>query len=374
MVKTFERHKILVIDDTDSIHADFRKTLERKSPTHKLAAATSLLFAAPTAKTRAPLSFDVDSAMQGEEGYKKVAEAVKNGVPYALAFVDMRMPPGWDGVETIQHLWEADPDLQVVICTAYADYSWDQIIDKLGATDRLLILKKPFDPMEVCQLAAALSEKWKLKHQAALKLDELEQMVHERTTELRHLALTDRLTELPNRASLTERLKKLAAKIAEDSAFEYAILFLDFDRFKSINDSLGHEVGDQLLMEIAARLRTVLGQSSSDETPTAKGIASRLGGDEFVVVQTGGGLPAAIALADELLAKLNVPYQLSGHEVHSTVSIGIASSAATTPTSPDILRNADSAMYYAKSMGKARHAVFCPDMHQDTLRSAHAGK
>lgn len=83
-----------------------------------------------------------------------------------MAFVDVRMPPGWDGVETAAHLWEAAPDLQVVICTAYSDYSWDEMIGQFGTNDRLVILKKPFDNIEVLQLACALTEKWRLQKEA----------------------------------------------------------------------------------------------------------------------------------------------------------------------------------------------------------------
>ena len=92
----------------------------------------------------------------------RVLQARKEGLPYAMVFLDVRMPPGWDGIETAQKLWEADPDLQIVLCTAYSDYSWQETVAALGRTDRLLILKKPFDRVEVCQLASALTEKWNL--------------------------------------------------------------------------------------------------------------------------------------------------------------------------------------------------------------------
>ena len=90
-------------------------------------------------------SYDLDYASQGEEAYQKVKQAVQDKNPYQVAFVDMRMPPGWDGLETIEHVWKADPELQIVICTAYSDHSREEIIERLGASDRLLILKKPFD-------------------------------------------------------------------------------------------------------------------------------------------------------------------------------------------------------------------------------------
>src|SRR5690348_7801151 len=102
-----------------------------------------------------------------------------------MAFMDEPMPPGWDGVETTARIWEVEPDLQVVICTAYSDCTWDELLDTLGASDRLVILKKPFDRIEVVQLANRLTKKWQLMQEAKLQRGELENMVAART---RHLA------------------------------------------------------------------------------------------------------------------------------------------------------------------------------------------
>lgn len=362
------RHRILVIDDNEAIHSDFRKSLQANSSTERLAAAASMLFDNHSNISAHSPSFDVESAMQGQEGEQKVAQAVRDGKPYAMAFVDMRMPPGWDGVETIQHLWKADPELQVVICTAYTDYSWNQILEKLGLTDRLLILKKPFDPMEVCQLATALSEKWKLKRQATIKQEELERMVHERTAELRQIALMDKLTGLPNRACLNELLKRLMAKVTADAAFKFGLLFMDFDRFKTINDSLGHRAGDELLIQIAKRLHDLVGAAGAEDFTEDKPLAARLGGDEFVIVLPGvGGVGDCVAVAEKVLAGLTPTYNLNGYEAHSTASIGIAISGPEYKWHEDILRDADSAMYRAKSLGRARHAIFSPEMHQNAV-------
>ena len=101
-----------------------------------------------------------------------------------MAFIDMRMPPGWDGVETVERLWQEDPRLQIVFCTAYSDYSWKEVLPRLDVRDRLLILKKPFDPIEVYQFANALTTKWQMTEQAAFKMESLEQAVEERTREL----------------------------------------------------------------------------------------------------------------------------------------------------------------------------------------------
>ena len=143
-------HRILVIDDNHAIHADLRKILLGEVKTQeRLQDDESFLFdvaAIPVTK------FEIDSAFQGQEGLAKLQQSLAEGRPYALAFVDIRMPPGWDGVETIAHLWHAYPNLQVVVCTAYSDYSWNDIQRRLGQSENLLILKKPFDNIEVIQL------------------------------------------------------------------------------------------------------------------------------------------------------------------------------------------------------------------------------
>ena len=176
--------RILVIDDNRAIHEDFRKVLSATNPLHSpLAEAEAVLFdEKPDAEVRP--SFQLDSAYQGQEGLALVQQSIQNHQPYAVAFVDIRMPPGWDGVETTQKLWEVDPDLQVVICTAYSDYSWDELIRKVGNSDRLLILKKPFDTVEVLQLANALSEKWRLHRRVRAQMGDLEKTVTERTQQL----------------------------------------------------------------------------------------------------------------------------------------------------------------------------------------------
>jgi len=223
------RRRVLVIDDNEAIHADYRKALDMGAASAAgspaLAGAKAALFggsgggsggggepavtsasAAAVMPTPTPASFRMDSARQGQEGLAKVQGALREGDPYPVAFVDMRMPPGWDGLETVRRLWEVDPNLEVVICTAYSDYSWEEITRRLGTSDQLLILKKPFDPVEVSQLAASLTSKWALKRQARLKLEEMERMVSERTAALTHASTHDRLTGLPNRVLLRERL------------------------------------------------------------------------------------------------------------------------------------------------------------------------
>ena len=168
-------HRILVIDDNAAIHDDIRKILARPKPdSAALANEEALLFGESTGSAQCA-SFEIDSALQGQEGLDLVRKALKDEHPYALAFVDVRMPPGWDGVETISRIWQVYPELQVVICTAYSDYSWDDITRQFGHSDSVLILKKPFDNIEVLQMAHALAKKWFLTQQAKSQLLNLEE-------------------------------------------------------------------------------------------------------------------------------------------------------------------------------------------------------
>jgi two-component system, NtrC family, sensor kinase len=170
-----ENRRILVIDDNNAIHADFQKILGRVEERQAIAAMERTLFGSSPEPMAAHLRFHIDSALQGKEGCELARMACQKGLPYAVAFVDMRMPPGWDGIETALELWRTDPQLQVVICTAYSDYSWEETVKRLGSTDRLLILKKPFETEEVRQIALSLTEKWAQSLDTSLQLAGLEQ-------------------------------------------------------------------------------------------------------------------------------------------------------------------------------------------------------
>ena len=183
------RRRLLIIDDNSAIHEDFQKILGDASAAQaNLREAESALFGT---RKQDPVitAFEVDCAAQGQEGLALVRQALAEGRPYTVAFVDGRMPPGWDGIETISHLWRVQSDLQVVLCTAYSDYTWEDIRRVLGETDNLLILKKPFDNVEVLQLAHTLTKKWTLSRQLKERLEDLDRLVSERTRQM-HRALT----------------------------------------------------------------------------------------------------------------------------------------------------------------------------------------
>jgi diguanylate cyclase len=359
--------RILVIDDNTDIHEDFRKTLSRKSFGVDLEDDEAFLFGSQPVVERQSREFDIDTASQGHLGLAMVETALREGRPYQLAFVDMRMPPGWDGVETISRLWQADPSLQVVICTAYSDYSWDQIVEKLGVTDRLLILKKPFDDAEVCQLASAMTGKWLVTQQAQIKMDDMEVLVEKRTAELRDVALRDTLTSLPNRIFFNDLLSRSIALHRRDPQRMFAVLFLDIDRFKIVNDSLGHHVGDRLLIGIAERLCKTL-RKEDVITSMTECTAARVGGDEFLMLIEGmKHYHDAMSVAERLLEVLAEPYKVGDHSIKITASIGITTSALPYVTLDEMIRDADTAMYRAKAAGKNRFVMFDTRMHEDAL-------
>ena len=487
-MNTLENRRLLLVDDTPAIHEDFRKVLAKPAPAAALDEEEALLFGT---KTRAvSVCFEMDSAFQGLEAIEKMRAALQAGRPYAMAFVDMRMPPGLDGVETVEGLWKVDPELQVVLCTAYSDYSWMEVLSRLDVRDRLLILKKPFDPIEVYQFANSLTTKWMTSRQAAFKMDTLGRAVEARTRELSdaniivqnspvilyrlrgepsfpliyishnitklghdpqvllasprwaerlihpedqakvgeamgrvleknaqgasiefrlctnagtwrwvenryvpvrdqegrlievegiiidvterkaaedqiaQLARTDGLTGLANRSSFMERLRQVFAACGR-GAKPFAILYLDLDKFKSINDTFGHPAGDLLLQHVAERLKHCTRESD---------LIARLGGDEFAIVQCEIREPAnAGELASKIQEVLAGPFNLNGTDAHISVSIGICAYEPDIADADAMLAQADRALYRSKEEGRNCYHFHSDDLDQAVLERVTLG-
>ncbi len=319
LMKKDTEFRIIAIDDDPSIHQDFIKILT-------------------------PPIFQIHTATRSEEGLELVQDAVEKGKSYAMAFVDIRSPSEMDGIETIKKIWQLDPDIQTVICTSSLDESWFQTLEKLGAEDNLLILKKPFDHFAVRQLACALSKKWEL--------------LRDRRHDIEFQATHDSATELPNRVLLTDRIRSSISRMHFSNQL-LGIFFFNLDHFKWINDSLGHEVGDELLIQVTKRLQRSL---RIDDT------IARLVGDEFVVlVSDFNDHGAAEKLAQKFITIFEKPFHVANREVVVTASIGISLYPQDGSTVEELLKASDLAMSRAKELGPNKFQFYTKKLIKKSL-------
>ncbi|WP_236181269.1 MULTISPECIES: putative bifunctional diguanylate cyclase/phosphodiesterase [Pseudomonas] len=348
--------RILIVDDTPAIHADFRKILT--PDTHGETDLDTLEQTLFGTRQSPHLTFQLDSAYQGQEALKLVQNALDEGRPYALAFTDMRMPPGWDGLETIEKLWAVDPNLQIALCTAYSDYSWEAMAERLEFGDQLLILKKPFDTLEIRQMANALTWKWQLAQDAALKMLNLEQTIEARVHELlkvSRLLQYDSLTGLPNSTLLGDRLTQSLA-VCRRHDKQLVVMFLGLDRFKRINNALGHPAGDEMLKRVGQQLLACVRESDS---------VFRYGSDEFVVLLSDIKHPQqSRSIAEKLLSAIRVPQTIVGHDVSITASLGISFYPDDGLEAIELIKKAETAMRSAKENGPNEIGFFIEAMNQ----------
>lgn len=348
-------YRILVIDDNAAIHDDFRKVLgtpvvDGNSGVADLEAA---LFDECEAAATGP-TYEIDTALQGREGLDKVRQARADGRPYAMVFVDMRMPPGWDGVQTLREIWRIEPTLQAAVCTAYSDYSPEQITRELSRAGKMLIVRKPFEAAEIRQLTEMLCRKWELEQQVLARAAELEQAV-----------LHDSLTGLPNRKMLADRLEWALALKRRRPEFQFAVMLLNCDNFKSVNDTHGHQAGDELLQQVAARVRRTLRHSDIVLQPEDS-MTARVGGDEFAVLLLNIRNEAdARQVAERLLDATAAHYGIAGRTIRCATSIGIATGSVPYANAGEILRDADAAMHESKRLGGSQYVLFDQNKHDE---------
>ena len=358
------KRRVLVVDDNPAIHEDFRKILGGNADGNAELLEAERLLLGEAAPSVARPAFEIDTALQGQEGVARVKKALEEERPYAMAFVDMRMPPGWDGLETILRLWDLDPHVQVVICSAHSDYDWTEVVARLDHSDKLLVIKKPFEPIEVLQCANALTRKWDNERTLRRQVEHLERVVEARTEgleaankQLRHIASHDALTGLPNRVLLDDRLSQAVAH-AESDGHSFAVAMFDLDRFKVVNDSLGHRAGDALIKEVSHRLA---GIARSTDT------VGRLGGDEFLFIMDRlAKREDAELIAKRAVRALQDPIRLDGVDLHTSASIGIALFPADGKTAEALIANADAAMYCAKQRGRNNIQCYAAGMNSAT--------
>lgn len=184
-MSSFNQKRILLADDNPDIHRDFQRIFQHEQANQQEKIAEALFGKSKRKPHFQETDFKLDVVFQGQEALKYVKQSIAENKPYALAFIDIRMPPGDDGVQTIKKIWELDSNIQVVICTAYSDYSWDEMQRELSNSDSFLILKKPFDIVEVRQLVFSLTKKWELKRRVLSQIENLEAAIQEHTKELR---------------------------------------------------------------------------------------------------------------------------------------------------------------------------------------------
>ncbi len=376
-----KKRRVLIVDDQHPIHDTFDRVFAEKRSEDNALTDFETRFLEPNAGRQAEQSgrssgndtaprFSLDHALSGEQAIELVRTAIRQQDPYAVAFVDMRMPRGLDGLETTERLWQLDPCLQIVICTAYSDHMWDDVLKKLGYTDRLLLLRKPFESDEARQLALALSEKSRLAIIQQRKVDDLRREIERRRSaedSMRDMAHRDALTSLPNRQYLLGKLETIVQRHKDRrDENQDAVLFLDLDNFKIINDSLGHDAGDDLLNQVASRLKECVREhDTTTRVCDEEGKTVRLGGDEFVVLLEKLADPQdALTVANRIVTRIAEPFKLGDRFVTAGTSVGVAYINRHVADANEALRNADTAMYRAKHAGKGRIAIFDQTMHE----------
>ncbi|MBV9344470.1 MAG: EAL domain-containing protein [Gammaproteobacteria bacterium] len=356
--------RVLIADDEADVRDAYRQILLENEVTQEIAGFRELrsrLFKKSPADTARERSlargavFEPVFVSGAEAAVSAVKDGLANNQPFAVVFLDMRMPPGPDGAWAATRIRELDPAVELVICTAYSDVDPLEIGGLAPPEDKLSYLQKPFHPHEIRQLTIALGSKWRAERRIV------------------RLAYFDTLTGLPNREQSRNRLVG-ALQVAKEHERTLAVLYLDLDNFKRVNDTLGHAVGDQLLCVVADRLRGSL-RSGNAETATANAIdtsrlgdLARLGGDEFMVLLP--NLRAATdagAVAERLIAALREPVQLARNSLVVTPSVGIAIYPRDGADAETLLRNADLAMYFAKRRSPGTHAYYDVAMNATAL-------
>ncbi len=394
-MKNDENRRILIVDDTESNHDDLKKILisSTAKSSQELENLERFLFdkeEEPENGERTAAQYEIDDAYSGEEAIRKVDEAEQGNSPYAVIYMDVRMPPGMNGIETIAKIWEKYPHIEMVICTAYSDYSWDRIVDTLGETDRLLFMKKPVNTVAVQQMTLSLVKKWNLFKENRYLIENLETEVEQRTKQINELlakfkeanetlnkqnkilsniAIRDSLTGLLNHAALHDNIEKVFSQ-ASRHKFDLSLVMIDIDNFKELNDTYGHLFGDEVLVKVSEILREQfrpydikIKYYSEEETPEIIGennhLSGRYGGDEFVLILPHCGMNEIDIVGNRLIDRIRRIKMKNHTEVCITASIGIAvlPNDVCCDDPKDLMALADQALYISKEEGRNRISV-----------------
>lgn len=341
--------RILIVDDEAAVHASYDRCFSPGPQTpetgHRAAEADTIE--------------DIHHCFQGEEAVAEVARALATDRPFAVAFIDIRMPPGIDGRETARRIRQLDPDIHLVIVTGYTDFTPAEISQVAGPADKIFYIAKPFAPAEVSQTAIALCRRWQNDRELAEARAQLAAQVvalEEKSAELRanesramHIAMHDALTDAPNRSAF---LRGLAERGRMPGRFVTAML--DLDRFKLVNDTLGHLAGDELIREVCATLQHAAPEGA---------LVARLGGDEFGIIFDMADQSIAIAACERIVTACAKTFSILGHSVRCGASCGLVMSDEAGERDPtDLVRRADMALNDAKRSGRGIVRLFDEQM------------
>jgi diguanylate cyclase (GGDEF)-like protein len=350
--------RVLIVDDEPEVRDAYRQVLLESEVSQELEGFHELrnrLFHrnAPERGKKARAnraSFEPVFCDQAQAAVTAVKDALARNQPFAVVFLDMRMPPGPDGLWAATQIRDLDPAVEIVICTAYSDADPSDIGTVVPPEDKLSYLQKPFHPHEVRQMTIALGSKWRAERRIV------------------KLAYFDPLTGLPNREQSQDRLVR-ALEAAALHKRTLAVLYLDLDNFKRVNDTLGHAAGDELLRLVADRLRNSLRfREEGGGSNSRLGDIARLGGDEFMVLLPSLRSPAdAGVVAERMISALREPVQLAANSLVVTPSVGIAVYPRDGTDAVTLLRHADLAMYVAKRRSPGSYAFHDPSMNATAL-------
>lgn len=316
-------NRILVVDDDAMLIGEYLRCLgdgfEPDSATSTLGDLEKVLFGEKTDEHGAA-RFDVQSRNQGLKAVEAVRESVKVGCPYAIVFLDIRMPPGIDGIEAARQIRELDRNVNIVIVTGSFSPEPEDLGKEIPPADRIFFFKKPFHAVECRQLAAALCGKWHSDLALRRANDVLEQRVRERTEALHKLAYYDPVTQLPNRLKLMDELQ-LSIDESETSDLQIAVLLLDIDRFSFLNETMGYKAGTELLNAIGKRLV----RTCQDLPHARQSIVGRFGADEFACLIPGIGDNYVLEeFVGNIRKNIEEPFLLDSRELFLKCSIGVA--------------------------------------------------
>ena len=349
-------NRVLVVDDDAMMINEYVRCLgedfEAGNSTATLTELEKVLFGEETDE-HGSARFEVHSRNQGEAAVDAVKNAIKAEAPYSIVFIDIRMPPGMDGLAAARKIRELDPNVNIVIVTGSMNIEAQTLIQDIPPSDKIFFFKKPFHAVECRQLAAALCGKWHADMALRRANEDLERRVDERTAALHKLAYFDPITRLPNQLLFLDQLQALIDK-SEDSDGDTIVALLDIDRFSFINETLGYGSGSELLRSIGARLS----RAFRDDERFASSVVGRFGADEFAIAVPGVTSEAEVReVTDALKKTIEEPFLINGRDLFLKAAIGAAWHPDHGRDALAVFRSAEAALH--RSMRTIDNAVTC---------------